>query len=303
MSSTAAAEAASETSDGPTLNVINKRLRSLRKKLTRILQMEQSLATGKSLNQEQHETLHSKPLILATIDELDRLRQPLTNAITEEIKINNNNSSSVIEDLLNVIYFGNVFKTEFVMNKARGLHERGCCLKYDCMMMEDNESNDLLSEKDLDLISMFSELLICRPLNSTLSHKDAVQSCIEHAKLWVTNSAQHIGPQSDATYAGLRSKLNKIISSLYFTTAPVFRVEQAVAEHESYPVPVEEMVVPVNATMQVESPVARYQEKEEEHVNSQDDKSNEIHDSSAKELHQEENLSEQRAEPEEVGRC
>lgn len=61
--------------------------------------------------------------------------------------------------------------------------------------------------------------------------------------------------------AGLRSKLNKIMSSLYFTTEPVFRVEQGVAEYEPYPVPVEETVLPVNAVMQVESPVGRYQEK------------------------------------------
>lgn len=61
--------------------------------------------------------------------------------------------------------------------------------------------------------------------------------------------------------AGLRSKLNKIMSSFYFTTEPVFRVEQTVAEYESYQVPVEETVLPVNATGQVESSVERYHEK------------------------------------------
>lgn len=319
------ATAASETSDGPVLSVINKRLRALRKKYNRILQMEESLANGKTLNKEQEETFRSKPSVVAAIDELEKLRQPLAAAVTEEInlatqhhlasaadspdeKFAGKDDNSCVENLLNIIYFGNMFnhanwgKNDLVSTMwKRAMHERACCLNYDCMPEDEStDVMDLLSEKDLDLIAMLSELLICRPVNSTLSHKHALQTCIEHAKRWITKSDQHIVPESDATYAGLRSKLNKIMSSLYFTTEPVFRVEQAVAEYESYPVPVEETVLPVNSTMQAESPVARYQEKEEEHVNSQDDKSNEINDSSAKELHQE-NMCEQRAEPEEVG--
>ncbi|XP_055810147.1 uncharacterized protein LOC129880228 [Solanum dulcamara] len=317
-----ATAAASETSDGPVLNVINKRLRALRKKHNRILQMEESLSNGKTLNKEQEETFRSKPSVVSAIDELEKLRQPLAAAVAEEInlatqhhlvsasadfpdeKLAGKEDNSCVEDLLNIIYFGNMFdhanwgKTEFVSTMwKRAMHERACCLNYDCMPEDEStDVMDLLSEKDLDLISMLSELLIRRPVNSTLSHKQALQTCIEHAKLWVTKSDQQISPESDVTYAGLRSKLNKIMSSLYFTTEPVFRVEQGVAEYEPYPVPVEETVLPVNAVMQVESPVGRYQEKEEEHVNSQADISNEIHDSSAKELHQEENSSEERAE-------
>ncbi|KAL3368222.1 hypothetical protein AABB24_009215 [Solanum stoloniferum] len=322
------ATAASETSDGPVLNVINKRIRALRKKHNRILQMEESLANGKTLNKEQEETFRSKTSVVAAIDELEKLRQPLAAAVTEEINLatqhhlvsaadspdeklagKDDNSCVEVEDLLNIIYFGSMFahanwgKNDFVSTMwKRAMHERACCLNYDCMPEDEStDVMDMLSEKDLDLISMLSELLICRPVNSTLSHKHALQACFEHAKLWITKSDQHIAPESDATYAGLRSKLNKIMSSLYFTTEPVFRVEQAVAEYESYQVPVEETGLPVNATGQVESPVERYQEKEGEHVNSQADKSSEIHDSSAKDLPQEENLSEQRAEPEEVG--
>ncbi|XP_016548421.2 uncharacterized protein LOC107848227 [Capsicum annuum] len=303
----AATTAASETSEGPVLSVINKRLRALRKKHNRILQMENSVATGKTLNKEQEETLRSKSSIIAVIDELEKLRQPLATAVNEKVneKLAVKDDNNCVKDLVSVIYFGNMFKTGLVsIMLEKAMHERACCLNYDCMPEAEDESidamNDLLSEKDLDLISMFTELLICRPVNSTLSHKDALWSCVEHAKLWIMNSDKQIVPESNATYAGLRSKLNKIMSSLYFTTEPVFRVEQAIAEHESYPVPVEEMVVPVNATMQVESPVVRHQEKEEEHANSQADKSNGIHDSSAKELHLED-LSEQHAEPEEVG--
>ncbi|KAK4358150.1 hypothetical protein RND71_023760 [Anisodus tanguticus] len=314
-----ATTAASETSDGPVLSVINKRLRALHKKHNRILQMEESLINGKTLNKEQEETFRSKRAVVAAIDELEKLRQPLATAVTEEINlatqhhkdphekfVGKDTNITMVEDLLTIIYFGKMFdfkkwgQSDFISTiLKRAMHERACCLSYDCMP-EDESTDviDLLSEKDLDLISMFSELLICRPVNSTLSHKHALQSCIEHAKLWITKSDQPIGPDSGATYIGLRSKLNKIMSSLYFTTDPVFRVEQSVVEYGSYSVPVEETDVPVNATLQGDSQTALYQEKEDEHVNSQADKSNEIHNSSVKGFHQEENLSEQHAEPE-----
>lgn len=75
-------------------------------------------------------------------------------------------------------------------------HERGCCLTYDTVTDDDT---DLLGEKDLDLISSLNGLLISRPVDSSLSHKNALQRCIEHAKLWLTNSDQPIEPNATVT--------------------------------------------------------------------------------------------------------
>ncbi|KAL5071431.1 hypothetical protein RYX36_022318 [Vicia faba] len=75
---------ASTTTDGPVLNLINKRLRALRKKLNRITSMEESVSQGKPLNKEQEEVLRSKPSVLVLIDELEKLtingRQSLSDA-------------------------------------------------------------------------------------------------------------------------------------------------------------------------------------------------------------------------------
>lgn len=269
--------AASDISDGPVLNVINKRLRALRKKYNRIVQMEESLSKGKTLNREQEETLRSKPAVIAGIDELEKLREPLTSAVVEEVnfavqqhqvslldsafttstdstsedlefflkKLDSNSDRKSenerlmwVEDLLNLLYFGSMFdvkslQSDFTATMLTRTHERACCLSYDCM--PDDESTDvidLLGERDLDLISMVSGLLISRPVNSPLSHKHALQQCIEHAKLWITKSDQPTVADSDATYAELRLKLNKILSSVYFTTDPV-KVEAAGANYGS----------------------------------------------------------------------
>ncbi|KAH7853424.1 hypothetical protein Vadar_002248 [Vaccinium darrowii] len=47
---------------------------TLRKKLTFILLMEESLPHGKILNREQEEVLRSKPHVAAAIDELEKLQ-------------------------------------------------------------------------------------------------------------------------------------------------------------------------------------------------------------------------------------
>ncbi|MCD9641610.1 hypothetical protein HAX54_027908 [Datura stramonium] len=299
--------AASDIFDGPVLNVINKRIRALRKKYNRIVQMEESLSKGKTLNREQEETLRSKPAVIAGIDELEKLREPLTSAAVEEVnfavqqhqvslldsafttstdstsedleknlkKLDSNSDRKSenerlmwVEDLLNLLYFGCMFdvkslQSDFTATMLTRTHERACCLSYDCMPDEEStDVIDLLGERDLDLISMVSGLLISRPVNSPLSHKHALQQCIEHAKLWITKSDQPIVADSDATYAELRLKLNKILSSLYFTTNPV-KVEAAAANYGSYSVPVEESVgvVPINEPMQMHPIAVQSQQK------------------------------------------
>lgn len=216
--------------DGPVLTLLNKRLRALRKKLNRISQMEKSLSLGKSLNREQEETLRSKPALLAGIDEVERLRHPLMQAVNQEIQIalqankplsqtHSEGSSSeqedvepvasdeslvdsAVADLLNVVYFGSIFDVGALLmvhdNLLTKLHERNCCLTYD-YVTDDEAAGDPLREWDLDLIAMIGGLLISRPGYSGLSHKDSLQMCVERAKLWLANSDQPIEPDSNIT--------------------------------------------------------------------------------------------------------
>ena len=196
----------SEMTDGPVLSLISKRLRALKKKQNRILQMEESIAQGKPINKEQEDVLRSKPFVSAAIDELEKLRQPLSVALSEEIelaahRLNPKSDSSVVpeasnemlEDLLHLLYFGSLFdvkpQNDFTATMLTRTHERGCCLTYDYVT---DDATDLLGERDLDMISMLGGLLISRPGNTSLSHKNALQRCMEHAKLWLANSDQPI---------------------------------------------------------------------------------------------------------------
>ncbi|EFH59803.1 hypothetical protein ARALYDRAFT_479980 [Arabidopsis lyrata subsp. lyrata] len=72
--------------EGPILALISKRLRTLRKKYNRITDMEESISQGKTLNKEQEETLRSKPIVTALIDELINLRIPPP-SVAEEINL------------------------------------------------------------------------------------------------------------------------------------------------------------------------------------------------------------------------
>ncbi|CDP00272.1 unnamed protein product [Coffea canephora] len=283
MAAATVASSSSDATDGPVLSLINKRLRALRKKHNRILQMEESLSLGKALNKEQEETLRSKPYVIAAIDELEKLKQPLAVAVSEEINaaIQSHSENSptttdsttdkaesgehgVAEDLLNLLYFGSMFdvknQNDFTATMLTRTHERGCCLTYD-YVTDDDAADLLLGERDLDLISMLGGLLISRPVNSSLSHKNALQKCIEHAKLWLAKSDQLVEPASNVTYSGLREKLNKIMASDYFTTTPEMKapveVAAAAGSYGSFQVPAHGSVMPV----QVEGSVVQYQQK------------------------------------------
>ncbi|KAJ1423577.1 putative keratin, type I cytoskeletal 10 [Sesbania bispinosa] len=280
---------ATATNDGPVMSLINKRLRALRKKLNRIVAMEESLSQGKPLNKEQEEVLRSKPSVLALIDEFEKLRQPLSTALAEELDLavqnrsetlpensssteRPNSNDDVVQDILNLLYFGSLFdvksQNDFTSTMLTRTHERGCCLTYDYVT---DDATDLLGEKDLDSISALRGLLISRPADSSFSHKNALQHCIEHAKLWLSNAEQPIEPNAGITYAGLREKLNKIMSSEYFTTTPEMKapVEVAAAaaagNYGSFQVPVHGSVVPV----EVDGSDSQPQEKEEGTANFQ----------------------------------
>ncbi|XP_027913520.1 uncharacterized protein LOC114173375 [Vigna unguiculata] len=292
-----ATTASPDVADGPVMSLINKRIRAFRKKMNRIVAMEEAVSQGKTLNKEQEEFLRTKPSILALIDEFEKLRQPLASAVAEELQGAAPNARSaeaptqtlaessgsfeqpppqhtgddvVVEDLLNLLYFGSLFdvKSDFASTMLTRTHERGCCLTYDYVT---DDATDLLGEKDLDSISTLRGLLVSRPADSSFSHKNALQRCVEHAKLWLAKSEQSIGPDADVTYAGLREKLNKIMSSEYFTTTPEMKapVEVAAAaaggNYVSFHVPVHGSVVPV----EVEQPVYQPQEKDEGTTNFQ----------------------------------
>ncbi|KAJ8773774.1 hypothetical protein K2173_006424 [Erythroxylum novogranatense] len=275
-----ATAASTESTDGPVLNLINKRLRALRKKLNRILQMEEAISQGKPINKEQEEVLRSKPSVLASIDELEKLRQPLSSAVAEEIQLavqrhnqpeHQQQSDGVVEDLLNLLYFGSLFdvkpQSEFTATMLTRTHERGCCLTYDYVT---DDATDLLGERDLDLISTLGGLLISRPVDSSLSHKNSLQRCIEHAKLWLANSEQPIEPSASVSYAGLREKLNKIMASDYFTTTPEMKapVEVAAAaaagNYAPFQVQVSVPSVPAHGIPVEEDSITQCEEKDEE---------------------------------------
>lgn len=275
------------------MSLISKRLRALQKKYNRILQMEDSLSKGKTLNKEQQETLLTKQSILGAIEELKKIREPLSSALEEELqppKLNSKDSHQiqengfgederrgdevVVQDLLNLLYFGSMFDVksqgDFVSTMYRKNHERGCCLTYDYVTDDDA---DLLGEGDLDLISLLGDLVISRPVDSSFSHKDALQRCIEHAKLWIANSDQPVVPDSRITYATLREKLNKIMASDYFTTTPELKpsvdMVAAAENYQSFHVPVNGSV-DANIPVEVEVPIVQQDHKEQGFENFQE---------------------------------
>ena len=212
------ASAAESGVDGPVMTMMNKRLRALRKKYNRILQMEESLAQGKTLNKEQEEVFRSKPAVAALIDEYERLRQPLSAAVEEESALARLSSQSIekqeqtheekvpdhhetaIQDLINLLYFGCLFdaksQSEFASIMFTRTHERESCLTYDYVT---DDSTGFLLEGDLDLLSSLSSLVISRPANSEDSHKSALLGCVQRAKLWLSNSDKTISPDSSIT--------------------------------------------------------------------------------------------------------
>ncbi|KAG2536062.1 hypothetical protein PVAP13_9NG154600 [Panicum virgatum] len=204
----AAAAVAAEATDGPVLSVVSKRLRALRKKYNRITQMEESLAAGKTLNREQEEVLRSKPVVAALIEELERLR-----------------------DLLALVYFGSLFdvklQQDFATTMVARTHERNCCITYDYVT---DDAADLLVEADLDAVSTLASLAASRPAAAVgVSHRDALHACAHHARLWLCRADEPIHPDSTITYAGVRAKLERIMSSDYYTARTEIRATEDLA--------------------------------------------------------------------------
>lgn len=272
--------------------LLNKRIRALRKKYNRILQIEENKSHGKVINKEQEEVLCSKNGVAVLIDELEKLKQPLSNALREELAererefvdsvlkrpdedggstndkehssvtdkehsfaddggLNNEDSDGkgimangcseesrkdheessamdkeapdiiAVADLLKVLYFAKLFNV-CSLNRLASImwtktHERISCLSYDYVT---EDATDHLREEDLDALSMIGSYMTSRPPNATISHKDALQICVHHARQWLCDSDQPIHPNSTLSYKNLRERLNRILSSEYFITTP-----------------------------------------------------------------------------------
>ncbi|KAK9116896.1 hypothetical protein Sjap_015843 [Stephania japonica] len=284
----ASAGESTSPSEGPVLNLMNKRLRALRKKLNRITQLEESISQGKPINKEQEDLIRSKPSILTLIDEYDKLRLPLSHALQEELSTSTSTSTSnpnhpthddaafaAVEDLLKLLYFGTLFdvkeQSDFTSTMLTRTHERGCCITYDYVT---DDATDLLGEKDLDLISALGGLVVSRPVHAGVSHKTALRTCLDHAKLWLGRSENPIldGPPDvpTSTYAGLRQKLEKILASDYFTTTPEMKapveVAAAAAAGKYAPccVPVQDAPVDSSVAEQNEGGFAAHYEHQED---------------------------------------
>uniref|UniRef100_A0A803MBJ9 Glycine-rich protein n=1 Tax=Chenopodium quinoa TaxID=63459 RepID=A0A803MBJ9_CHEQI len=312
MAATSTSSEPTSATEGPVLSVITKRLRALRKKLNRISQMEHSVAQGKTLNKEQQDVLRSKPAVVALIDELDKLRAPLTIAVEEEHSLavatskttpssspeehqspeevapevedhrssenNDDNKEGVVKDLLYLMYFGSLFDVkpqgDFTSLMLTRTHERGCCLTYDYVT---DDATDLLVERDLDLISALQGLMVSRPANSALSHQNALD----------IDGWSVVLVWSDA---GLKEKLNKIMASDYFTATPQMKgpgevaAAAAVGNFGSFQVPMHENMVPVEVPVHIEGSAEQYQDTEENLANYEDYETREHQVGSAEEF-------------------
>lgn len=97
----------------------------------------------------------------------------------------------MVEEIIRLLYFATVFsfprRPDFWATRS----ERERCLAY--TNVNDSNAREVVSEMDLTLISMLGSLLISRPVNWTLSHQNALQLCVKHARLWLAKSDQPIG--------------------------------------------------------------------------------------------------------------
>ncbi|KAL3849302.1 hypothetical protein ACJIZ3_011184 [Penstemon smallii] len=159
--------------------------------------MVESLFQGRTLNKEQEKTFRSKSSTLARIDQLEKLRQPLLQALTREvwIDLDKKRRKKLIVDnvsyMLHLIYFGSVFYVKTLMSDEDNIltrtHERSCSLTSE-KLKDDDDAGEL-----------GSRLLISQPVNSSLSHKKSLEKCVEYANIWLAYSAQPIEPNSNIT--------------------------------------------------------------------------------------------------------
>ena len=204
----------------PVVALMNKRLRNLRKKLTRIQGVEASVAEGKSLNKDQQELLASKAGVETLIDEYEKLQKPLTDALKEEMGARAHEVAAAqeaarkaeaevaaerekaaesagggggaVEEVLTLLYFACLFDvrsaSESSMLAFMRVRERQACLSYDY-----SEAAQL-EEDDLDAIAQLGKLLTQRTQN--VSHQQALRICTETARNWLAGKQEAFGGEA-----------------------------------------------------------------------------------------------------------
>lgn len=153
-------------SDGPVVNVVNNRIRNLKKKLNRIARLEQSLIITK----EQEQLIDSKTSIVAIVDELEKLRQPLRVAVEKEIsfavkhyQVLGSENESENKDMESV-------NEKELFSADEDLFK----LIYD----DDNDGYLFLGETEWDLISLMTSMLISKSEDSSSLRQNALQRCL-----------------------------------------------------------------------------------------------------------------------------
>ncbi|KAI8559940.1 hypothetical protein RHMOL_Rhmol04G0215700 [Rhododendron molle] len=123
------------------------------------------------------------------MEELEKLRAPLPTKSTlpswtpsSSLASTESEREQNIEDLVKLLYFGSIFdvkgQNDFTSTMLTRMHEWRCCLTYDYVIDDESSFGDLLSEKVLDSISAVSGLVVSRPVDSSLSYKEALRRCV-----------------------------------------------------------------------------------------------------------------------------
>ncbi|KAK9837745.1 hypothetical protein WJX74_004120 [Apatococcus lobatus] len=243
--------------DSHVLTVIAKRMRAAKKKLTRIEGIEKNRQEGKAINADQEELLKAKPGLKFQFEELEKLTPLLKEAVAEERKgavqqaqaardeeqaaaaapatqdefeplLNTDApvedvpgsskaalSEEELERLLQLMYFAQLFGAS-----ASAAQERAAAAGYDYTAPE----GEATAEEDLQAIASFGLSLAQQPPDSSISHKDWLDSSKQKALDFVHQA--HTALSSEATTVNrLAERLQRIVSSDFFTAQPEVQAE------------------------------------------------------------------------------
>ncbi|KAK9862282.1 hypothetical protein WJX84_009834 [Apatococcus fuscideae] len=232
-------------------------MRAAKKKLTRIEGIEKNRQEGKAINADQEELLKAKPGLKFQFEELEKLTPLLKEAVAEERKgavqqaqaardeeqaaaaapatqdefeplLNTDApvedvpgsskaalSEEELERLLQLMYFAQLFGAS-----ASAAQERAAAAGYDYTAPE----GEATAEEDLQAIASFGLSLAQQPPDSSISHKDWLDSSKQKALDFVHQA--HTALSSEATTVNrLAERLQRIVSSDFFTAQPEVQAE------------------------------------------------------------------------------
>eukprot|EP00240_Pyramimonas_obovata_P002254 CAMPEP_0118934212 /NCGR_PEP_ID=MMETSP1169-20130426/13698_1 /TAXON_ID=36882 /ORGANISM="Pyramimonas obovata, Strain CCMP722" /LENGTH=524 /DNA_ID=CAMNT_0006877089 /DNA_START=167 /DNA_END=1738 /DNA_ORIENTATION=+ len=137
----------------------------------------------------------------------------------EELAQLNASEAERVRSVIELMYFSQVFdirQPPFQTFNHLQQMERSSCLSYDYI----DARGASLTHADLDLIAAFGKLVASRPQGVAISHKDALDSCHNLALKWMSKSQEMI-PELNCSFSDLVARLDRILSSDYFTQKPV----------------------------------------------------------------------------------